>query len=263
MRSTLSRMRSSRFSAALFSSIIDFQETQLFLTLALQLATMFMAVVNEELSTPMDLRAARTVVSGGTLMALLTQTIIQRRGMHWWYTLVLTVIVGGLGIAVQFLVPRTKGWTTLPSKTGCGTYTPSILALCPGGGQSLRFGYDDDEYLLFLALYAVGTLFLIADHLRHAPQLLSKLDGLRDTTNRFWVFLLKSSYVTWNLAWFILNIVLFGSLLSNATYIFGEVGNTLSEMEKWTFGQVVAVLPWAPVVAKYIYYNICKFPCPR
>ncbi|KAF6825388.1 hypothetical protein CMUS01_09847 [Colletotrichum musicola] len=252
-RSMLSRLRSSRFSAALFSAIIEFQETQLFLTLALQLATMFMRVVNEELTTQMDLRAARTIVSGGALMVLLTQTITQRRGMHWWYTLTMTVIVGALGIAIQFLIPLTKELAALPGESECGKYTASILSLCPGGGLGLRFTNDYAPYPIF---YAVATFALIADQLRHAPWAVSKLDVLRAKSDRLRVFFLKSSYVVWNLGWFVLNFFMFFLLILNAIYVFEEVGDALDEMEKWTFGQVVAVLPWAPVVSKYIYYNI-------
>ncbi|KAF6807520.1 hypothetical protein CSOJ01_08109 [Colletotrichum sojae] len=252
-RSLLSRLRSSRFSAALFSGIMEFQETQLFLTLALQLATMFMRVVNEELTTQMDLRAARTIVSGGAFMVLLTQTIIQRRGMHWWYTLTLSIIVGALGITLQFLIPLRKELAALPAESGCGTRTASILSLCPGGGMGLRFTSGSDQHPVF---YAVATFALIADQLRHAPWMVSKLDVLRNKNDRLRVFFLKSSYVVWNLGWFVLNFLMFFALILNAIYIFQEVGDALDQMEKWTFGQVVAVLPWAPVVAKYIYYNI-------
>lgn len=263
-RSALSRLRSSRFSAALFSTIIEYQETQLFLTLALQLATMFMVVVNEELSTPMDLRAARTITSGQTLMALLTQTIIQRRGMHWWYTLALTIVVGGLGITIRALISTQSDLRSLPSASGCGTYDTSILELCPGVGSRKRF--SQDSVFSHVALYAVTTFVLLVDQLRHVPRVASKLARLREEegggATRIPVFFHKSASVVWNLGWFMLTLFLFLSLLINATYIFEEVGASLNKKEKWTFGQVVAVLPWAPVVAKYIYYNSCEFPWP-
>ncbi|KAF6832569.1 hypothetical protein CPLU01_06111 [Colletotrichum plurivorum] len=257
LRSTLARLRSSRFSTALFSTIIEFQETQLFLTLALQLATMFMVAVNEDLSSAVDLRAARAITSGQTFMALLTQIIMQRRGLHWWYTVILTLIVGGMAIMIRVRIQSKVQLQSLPSTSGCGKSQASILELCPSGGGGDRMRFSQEAVFDHVVLYAVTMFVLVVDQLRQLPWVVSKLERLREgKKSRAPIIFYNSLSVFWNLGWLALTFFLFYSLLFNASFIFKEVGETLNKMEKWTFGQVVAVLPWAPVVAKYIYYNI-------
>jgi len=34
---------------------------------------------------------------------------------------------------------------------------------------------------------------------------------------------------------------------------------SIGDTTKWSFGQFIAVMVWAPTIAKFIYYNICKF----
>jgi len=59
--------------------------------------------------------------------------------------------------------------------------------------------------------------------------------------------------------WFIVEaILLLGTLLYYAILLEASPQARISDSSEWSFGQLIAVMVWAPTIVKYIYFNICK-----
>ncbi|KAF0321443.1 hypothetical protein GQ607_011263 [Colletotrichum asianum] len=219
----MERLRASRFAVALHSSIIDFQEAQAFFTLAVQLATIVMFMTDQVPVIRIDWRAARIYSAGNTLVVLLMQSELQRKGMRW---------------------------------------CRNIMQTCYNNGSSaFRDAFRDEDrggsdyFISFL----FSTVVLSIDQLGHIPRLRRNLESKLE----YWpgklpllMSLLRFGSVIWCAIWFVSNVMLASLLMRNATAILNEMGGSVWEREKWTFGQIIAVLPWAPVLSKYLYCSL-------
>lgn len=262
----MERLRASRFSVALFSSLVEFQEAQVFFTLAVQLASVSMMVFNDSLgAVRIDWRAAKLFQAGNTLVVLLVQGELQRRKMHWWYTYLLTLIVCVFCLTITQLGTETEypGFKELP---GCGKSTASILETCRSGTYSSE-GFQTDAMAGYSTFYfttvLVGISFMSFDQIARIRRLhdwvAQRVESWREKSRVLkWMF--KTASIFWSLLWFLMNIFLAYLLFGTTHIILHKVGGTLRKKDKWTFGQIVAVLLWAPVVFKYFYLNICRFP---
>ncbi|KAL2880787.1 hypothetical protein SGCOL_003814 [Colletotrichum sp. CLE4] len=269
LRSTLTYLRSTRFSVALYSAMIEFQETQAFFVMAIETATLTMVIMNSEsLAIRVDVSAAKAFATANTLLVLITQAIMQRRGIYWWYTFVLTTIVYVLCAIIQLL--------SLPAPSSSPNSSDSSLELPACGGQRsilqtcMQFG-DGDFYFVdgygrssdkstYFVIYTAIMVFLAADHLGHTPRLRRMKDSARqaleDRKIRIPAWIFKISSFLGKLLWFLLVIVMAMAIFANVIQVHKFVRQTMRNKKQWTFGQVVAVLVWAPVLSKYIYYNI-------
>ncbi|KXH41739.1 hypothetical protein CSIM01_06993 [Colletotrichum simmondsii] len=191
LRSTLTHLRSTRFSVALCSAMVEFQETQAFFVMAIEAATLTMVIMNSEsLAIRVDVSAAKAFATANTLLVLITQAIMQRRGMYWWYTFILTVIVYILCAIIQML--------SLPAPSSSASDHDLELAEC-GGQRSIlqtcmQFGNGDyyfgNGYLqssdkdAYFIIYTVVMVFLTADHLGNTPRLHKIKDSARQTLEK-------------------------------------------------------------------------------
>lgn len=269
LRSTLTHLRSTRFSVALCSTMIEFQETQAFFVMAIETATLTMVIMNSQsLAIRVDVGAAKVFASANTLLVLITQAIMQRRGMYWWYTFILTVIVYVLCAIIQMLSLPTPSNLSDPSPeyATCGG-RQSILQTCLQAEYSDYYIYGghlqyNDQIIRFF-IYTSIMVFLTADHLGHVPGLrrmmASANQGLKGRKILIPAWVLKTLSVLGKILWFLLVSLMAYTILVNIVQVHSFVRETMRSKEQWTFGQVVAVLVWAPVLSKYIYYNICKF----
>ncbi|KAL3305536.1 hypothetical protein RB213_008305 [Colletotrichum asianum] len=112
-----------------------------------------------------------------------------------------------------------------------------------------------DYFISFL----FSTVVLSIDQLGHIPRLRRNLESKLE----YWpgklpllMSLLRFGSVIWCAIWFVSNVMLASLLMRNATAILNEMGGSVWEREKWTFGQIIAVLPWAPVLSKYLYCSL-------
>ncbi|KAK1654200.1 hypothetical protein BDP81DRAFT_445097 [Colletotrichum phormii] len=267
LRSTLAHLRSTRFSVALCSTMIEFQETQAFFVMAIETATLTMVIMNSQsLAIRVDVGVAKVFASANTLLVLITQAIMQRRGMYWWYTFILTVIVYVLCAIIQMISLPTPSFLSDPDPkfADCGG-RHSILQTCVqaeyGGDYYIYGGYlrSSDQSIQFF-IYTSIMVFLTADHLGHVPRLgkmmSSATQALRGRKIQIPAWVLKTFSVLGKILWFLLVALMAYTLLFNIVQVHSFVRETLRSKEQWTFGQVVAVLVWAPVLSKYIYYNI-------
>ncbi|KAI3536917.1 hypothetical protein CABS01_05993 [Colletotrichum abscissum] len=262
LRSTLTRLRSTRFSVALYSAIIEFQETQTFLVMAIETATLIMVLMNSEsLAIRVDLSAAKDFATANTLLVLTTQAIMQRRGMYWWYTFILTTIVYILCAIIQM--------HNLPAPSS--SQDPALQLRACGGERSIlqtciQYGPDDYSYYgtstlsdksNYFRAYMAIMIFLTVDYLGHIPHLRKMMASTlkeRKIEIPSWIFKISSFFG--KALWFCLVITMAMFIVANVYQVDHLVRQTMSSKKQWTFGQVVAVLVWAPVLSKYIYYNI-------
>ncbi|KAK7454715.1 hypothetical protein CaCOL14_005785 [Colletotrichum acutatum] len=266
LRSTLAHLRSTRFSVALCSTMIEFQETQAFFVMVIETATLTMVIMNSQsLAIRVDVGAAKVFASSNTLLVLITQAIMQRRGMYWWYTFILTAIVYVLCAIIQMLSLPTPSNLSNPSPeyATCGG-RHSILQTCLQAEYSDYYIYGgylqpSDQTIQFF-IYTSIMVFLTADHLGHLTRLRRMMASVnqalkgRKIQTPAWV--LKTLSVLGKILWFLLVALMAYTLLVNIVQVHSFVRETMRSKEQWTFGQVVAVLVWATVLSKYIYYNI-------
>ncbi|KAK2755337.1 hypothetical protein CKAH01_01229 [Colletotrichum kahawae] len=260
----LDRLRASRFSVALFSAIVEFQEAQVFFTLAVQLASISMMVFNDSLSAiRIDWRAAKLFQAGNTLVVLLVQAELQRKKMHWWYTYLLTLIVCIFYVTIQLIGREDEypGFKALPECGGSDGYMASILETCRSGFYDNGFDSDimEDVFEPYLSIILISISFITLDQVAQISHLrgwvVSRVDVWRDKSLAI-RRTLRCGSILWSLLWFLMNFFLAYLSFSTTYIILQKVGGTLSKKDKWTFGQIVAVLLWAPVVFKYLYLNI-------
>ncbi|KAK1512057.1 hypothetical protein CTAM01_00987 [Colletotrichum tamarilloi] len=268
LRSTFAHLRSTRFCVALRSTMVEFQETQAFFVMAIEAATLTMVIMNKQsLAIRVDVGAAKVFASANTLLVLVTQAIMQRRGMYWWYTFVLTVIVYVLCSIIQMLNLPTPKLVSDPSPEyeACGG-RHSILQTCTQAEygnnvySSYVYGVSPVIPIVQFSIYTSVMLFLTMDHLSHDPRLskmiASTYHARRGREIRIPAWVIKTFSFLGKILWFILVTVIAYTVLLNIVQVNRFAGDAVGSKEQWTFGQVVAVLVWAPVLSKYIYYNI-------
>ncbi|EQB43158.1 hypothetical protein CGLO_18226 [Colletotrichum gloeosporioides Cg-14] len=261
--SWLERLRASRFSVALFSAVVEFQEAQVFFTLAVQLASISMMVFNDSLSAiRIDWKAAKLFQAGNTLVVLLVQAELQRKKMHWWYTYLLTLMVCVFCLTIQQL-GREDEWPGFMPLPECGNddFTESILETCRSGLYDTGFDVDVIEHSFesYLSIILISISFITLDQVAqipHLPDWVNSRVGVWRGESLAKTRTLKATSMFWCLLWFSMNAFLAHLSFYTTARILDQVGGTLRKKDKWTFGQIVAVLLWAPVVFKYFYLNI-------
>ncbi|KAF5485525.1 hypothetical protein CGCF413_v013757 [Colletotrichum fructicola] len=258
----MERLRASRFAVALYSSIIDFQEAQAFFTLAVQLATIVMFMTDQVPVIRIDWRAARIYSAENTLVFLLMQSELQRKGMRWWYMFFLSFAVGVLGMVIRNL--GLEAPITLGAIAKCGNRSRNIMQTCYNNGSSaFRDAFRDEDrggsdyFISFLFSTVVLSIDQLGHILRLRRSLQSKLEYWLGRLPLF-ISLLRFGSVIWCATWFVSNVLLASLLMRNATAILNEMGGSIWDRDKWTFGQIIAVLPWAPVISKYLYCSLCE-----
>ncbi|KAF4891425.1 hypothetical protein CGCF415_v013382 [Colletotrichum fructicola] len=259
----LAILRNCRFSEVLFSTLVEFQEAQVFFTLAVQLASISMLVLNESISAKrIDWVAAKLFQAGNTFVVLLVQAEQQRQRMHWWYTYLLTLIVCVFFVAIQRIGLESEfiGSEELPE---CSFKLPSILKTCDYGVgvyiPTFQEAAMEDSSDFSLSIVLISLSFITLDQVAQTPRLRNWGVDVWQSTSKAVKWMTKFGSVVWSLLWLVMNCSLASLLLSTTDTILREVGGSLSEKDNWTFGQIVAVLLWAPVVFKYIYLNICEW----
>ncbi|KXH45753.1 hypothetical protein CSAL01_04907 [Colletotrichum salicis] len=224
-----------------------------FFVMAIETATLTMVIMNNQsLAIRVDVGAAKVFASANTLLVLITQAIMQRR------VYVLCSIIQMLSLPT----PSALSSPDLKYKA-CGG-RQSILQTCVQaeyGDYYLYGGYlqSSDQSIKFF-IYTSIMVFLTADHLGHVPRLrkmmASATKALRGREIQIPAWVLKTFSVLGKILWFLLVALMAYTLLFNIVQVHRFVRPTMHSKKQWTFGQVVAVLVWAPVLSKYIYYSI-------
>jgi len=298
-----SSMAASRFGAALISTLVEFQEVQIYFVASIQIATLIS--FNE---ANLNVGSVNSSSYGGSLLnsvaittlsvtsvscVLLIQRSLQRVGMHWWYPFVTMTVTFALALVIfgsqKALMPSVDGlWDKFKQDSRlslCGD-NPSPMTYCrPPSGASITRDV--------VSVHAVGSAgsvvwmgLLVDQIISTAGDLAAKLplsvqrwlfgaNPDRTVNNiRAWPDKVgewkKTKTGTWVSRAYDA-IMSLGVLWMIASYVSAlrplvmriDIGDTSG----WTFGQFVALAVWVPTIVKYVYYNICKClspePCSR
>ncbi|KAK3356340.1 hypothetical protein B0T25DRAFT_134653 [Lasiosphaeria hispida] len=302
------KLSHSRFVDAVTSSLVEFQEAQVYFLASVQLATLVSynpdigrgendgsedGIVTTTATTSSSGRVTDTsyaaVILNAGLAALLNTTSVacvllvqfclQRARMRWWYTLCL-MTVSLVFVVVIFarrnkLAPPASGlwaqWRENVPLSGCGG-NPSPMTFCRPPRETSFLDNAVTGYVM-CGVGAVVWLGLVADQLAFSLHKMERRSGgggglgwkkskgrggfMKDSVPAW----LKKENKVWRCLitgyWLVVEIslpLLVGYHMSVLVLVLkgaGIVGNAGS----WSFGQIVAVMIWAPTTAKFIYYN--------
>jgi len=279
-----------RLGPAVRSTLLEFQEMQIFFTISVQIATL--SSFNSEMEDNPDNN--NTSFSGAifnsglasilcistTATMLLTQCALPR--VLWWYSFALMTASCVLSAIVfmkrsNLTPPPAKLWEKFTNDAPlplCGG-NPSPMTFCRMPEQTRFMDNDIAGYSTFVVCLA-AWLGLLVDQLLHndIEWLSSLVTGARDALRkglgrsniasstahqegrkRPWTANLVPGY------WFIIQALLFILAFIHISVLALIVeGADFAKGSGWNFGQLIAVTLWAPTIAKFIYYNICKHP---
>ncbi|KAK4198933.1 hypothetical protein QBC40DRAFT_152919, partial [Triangularia verruculosa] len=262
------RLTACRIHGALVSAAMEFQEAQTFFTLAIQIATVatfepsFTCGLScsqqdsiQSLSeTIMNGQLIRALAVNSMLPVLLTQSVLHRAGMSWWYTLILALIVCIFSEVIRWQTVTQAPFHILLSRLRnlvpveeCGG-NPALTAYCLTPLYNLQ--------LVEMPMLIVGyitALVLLLDQSAH--QLWPPLSPFVERTRSGQLLTYMGKHF-FRASWWGLQLTLaIGTVLHFVTL--WSISSGLGASSKdWTYGQVVSAMLWAPILGKYIYYNI-------
>ncbi|KAK2809240.1 hypothetical protein FQN50_004076 [Emmonsiellopsis sp. PD_5] len=270
------KLADSKLGAAVPSSLVEFQEVQAYYIASVQIATLMS--YNPELTDTAgvnnDSYAAVILNSGlaallninSVTCILLVQCCLQRARMRWWYTFIITTFTSALALAIfarrSSLMPPVEGlWEKFKSDAPlplCGN-NPSPMTYCKPPRDTRFLDNDIAGYSIcsFGALIWVGLLsdqlaFTARERFPTLAKRLRNLDrgGILRRESKLWGYA-SAAY------WFFVELILFGGVVYHMNVLVLIVGDvSIGDAAKWGFGQLIAVAVWAPIVAKFIYFNI-------
>lgn len=263
----------SRAAAALTSGLVEFQEAQAFFVLSIQFATLiiFASDDNSAMLSSTDsfaeavvnVEAVQMLSINGLLPVLFTQVGLMNLGFRWWYMtlLVLTVFTMTVLISQKSLMPDyDELWAYFKAEspiTMCGG-NPSPMTYC----LSSLTGINDALVRMNSGLYvSLGVMpAILIDQIWHLLNRHGRLDAALDDWELTNSKVMYSRRRVWPkvkaIVWFVLQLTLVvyvGLYAKSLKDILKFVGTSSSD---WTFGQIIAIMVWAPVVGKYVYFNL-------
>lgn len=265
-------LKRSRPAAALTSALVEFQEVQTFFVISIQFATLIIFAGSDHaamLSSTDSFAEAVTNVQivqmlsiNGMLPVLFTQIGLMRLGIRWWYmmTLVLGVFVTGLVVSQQSLMPTyTTLWTYFTEESPidmCGG-NPSPMTYCLDSLEGLNATLNRMNSGLVVGCMVIVALLMdqIWHSLNRNGRMTEGLDNWEITNSKVLFLRRRLAPVLLGVVWFGLEFALLiyvGIYLKSVIGILKFVGTSSSD---WTFGQLVAIMVWAPVIGKYLYFN--------
>ncbi|KAJ6440995.1 hypothetical protein O9K51_06788 [Purpureocillium lavendulum] len=257
----------SRTSIAIATTLVEFQEAQCWFVFAIQIASILAIVVNSQEGTfwgeiMVNAAVAFHVSQNGVLPMFLVQVCLHNEGIRNWHTF--------LGFVVEYLlaiVATTQkvyfrdAFNLFRKETridACGG-NPSPRAYCAAmhGVDGINLGFFPRPLLykmVFLVLDTFAIVVLVLDQMSwtlrtHRWTKHIRIGGYhagRGPVGRYkatWVRVKNWVWGLLELAYLIINILYMISLI--------KVFNSDSfEASKWSYGQIIAMTVWGPVIVK-------------
>jgi hypothetical protein len=257
------------------STAIEFQEVQGFFVIAIQIATLATFRYACGASCPvldsvesvgeilMTSELVRTLAINSILPVLLQQALLQSVGMRWWYSLTITTTLFFLAVAIQdgnLFPPVQSLWEHLkvaePILECGGNPSPKIYCLAglPQVGNGVPF-------IPGLRIAYVAMPFLILDQLAHSKPLRGYFEKMPKSAIVQDLAFRGIFRFVYHIVWIGLQLGLLVNVIVYLRDLLGITSGIGMDPTQWTYGQLVAVMLWAPIVGKYIYYNVCKCLC--
>lgn len=265
----------SRTSIAIATTLVEFQEAQCWFVFAIQIASILAIVVNSQEGTfwgeiMVNAAVAFHVSQNGVLPMFLVQICLHNEGIRNWHTF--------LGFVVEYLlaiVATTQkvyfrdAFNLFRKETridACGG-NPSPRSYCAAmhGVDGINLGFFPRPLLykmVFLVLDTFAMVVLVVDQMswtlrthRWTSHLrIGRYRAGRGPAGRYKVAWLRAKRWVWRLlelAYLVINILYMVSLI--------KVFNSDSfEASKWSYGQIIAMTVWGPVIVKLFDLVLCK-----
>ncbi|KAJ6442462.1 integral membrane protein [Purpureocillium lavendulum] len=272
----LSKLAASSLGAAATSSLVEFQEMQLYFVASVQIATLvsYNRSTTESTGTNNASYAAMLLNSGlAALLAtssmacvLLVQCCLQRARMHWWYTFVLMTYTYVFALVIfarrSRLMPPADGlWEKFKADgllDKCGN-NPSPMTYCKPP-QDTKFLDNAAAGYAVCCLGAVAWVGFFIDQLASSipkkfPTAAHRLANFKPKitipgSSRFWTSLSVAYWISLE----VLLVIMAGYHFSQLVLVVMDVD--IGNASRWGFGQLIAISLWAPTIAKFIYSNI-------
>ncbi|RCI13118.1 hypothetical protein L249_0052 [Ophiocordyceps polyrhachis-furcata BCC 54312] len=257
----------SRTSIALATTLVEFQEAQCWFVFAIQIASILTVVVSSQGGTfwaeiIVNASVAFHVSQNGILSMFLIQICLHSEGIRNWHTFVgffaeylLAIVATSQTIYFQDAFELFRKQKQLRA---CGG-NPSPRSYCSSmrvvDGFHLSFFPRPYVYkIVFLVLDTVTILILLADQLSWTLRTNRRTKNLRvcghpvghGPVGRYkpmWDWFKKWLWRLLELAYFVINILYMISLV--------KVFNHNSfDASKWSYGQIIAMTVWGPVIVK-------------
>ncbi|KAH8882950.1 hypothetical protein GQ53DRAFT_437852 [Thozetella sp. PMI_491] len=271
-----SRISQKRPSTALISVLLEFQEVQGFFIIAIQLATLAtfgsnggagsLSSISSFINFFANVLLVQTFAVNGIMPILLLQCVLQRAGVRWWYLFGITLISLVLAVIIQ-VRNLTLGpdfatlWNYFKDRApvmACGG-NPSPMTYCTARIDEITFLADNglDQSLTVAGIAAASLLIQQAfwTLTKRVRRLGVELRRMEAQSQLFRVVRRRVLPPAIALYWLGIQVTLFyfvGTYLALLLNIAQAVGMDASS---WTYGQLIAVMVWAPTIGKYIYFN--------
>lgn len=279
------RLAQTRLNAATITSLVEFQEVQAFFVIAIQIATLATSQIEGRSSSGsssfaevlLNAQMVQSLAVNSILPVVLTQCILQREGMLWWYSFGLTSTTVLLAQAVQTpSMSRVSNFDTLWQnfKEGspvesCGGL-PNPMTYCNMDNFNARYE-DWNGTGVAMAFVYIAVASLLIDMLATVPRVqkvisfhLFRVSVAADRHElRGFMFLVLKNYL-WpcfrEFWWFGVQ----AGLLAFVVSYFAEVlimgfSVDLMHLRNFNYGQLISVMVWAPTLGKFVYYSICEY----
>lgn len=282
------RLAQTRLNAATITSLVEFQEVQIFFVIAIQIATLATSQIegrsssgsNSFAEVMLNTQMVQSLAVNSILPVVLTQCVLQREGMLWWYSLGLTSTTVLLAQIVRApSMSRVSDFDTLWQNfkeaspvEACGNL-PNPMTYCNTDNFNGRYGDWEGTGVAQVFVYiAIATLLI--DILATVPSVEQvikiRLSRVRVAADRHelrgFLFLVLRTYI-WPWArefwWFGLQTGLLAFVVSYfAQVLVMSFSVDLLDFRNFNYGQLISVMVWAPTLGKFVYYSICEYFLP-
>lgn len=279
------RLAQTRLNAATITSLVEFQEVQVFFVIAIQIATLATSQIEGRSSSGsnsfaevlLNAQMVQSLAVNSILPIVLTQCVLQREGMLWWYSFGLTSTTVLLAEIVRApSMSRVSDFETLWQNfkeaspvEACGGL-PNPMTYCNTDNYNGRYGeWKGTGVALVFVYIAIATLLI--DMLATVPRIQQHIDlhihrvSLAAETHelRGFLFLVLKNYL-WpcfrEFWWFGVQAGLLAFIVSYfAEVLIMAFSVDLMDFGNFNYGQLISVMVWAPTLGKFVYFSICEF----
>ncbi|KAF3761426.1 hypothetical protein M406DRAFT_333487 [Cryphonectria parasitica EP155] len=273
------RLRRLRLHAATVSTLVEFQEVQAFFVGAIQIATLATFKPGGSSQSDahsitsfgeaiLDSQLVQVLAINGILPILLVQYILQTYDKRWWYSFALLWVTFVLALAVQarrnsLISSFDVLWDVLKSESPvdeCGgnanpmVYCNTYLSPAESIGGEIFVTYCGMIMLsidfMIPRLLNWSFLKIIIARVR-AMEYEQKSPGVRIVKK----ICRRTVWFLWSLLEYVLAGTMCYYLMNLLMIAFSMTGGS-NTWGSWSFGQLVSVMVWVPLLFKFIYYNV-------
>lgn len=263
-----------RLHAAAVSTLVEFHEVQAFFIGAIQVATLGSLTQSPSANSArsfgeaiLNSQVVQVLAISGLSPLLLVQCLLQRYGMRWWYTFTLLWVT----IVLALVVSAKRGKLLLKFDTLWKIFTEhSSVSSCGGIANPMVYCDTDsmfweDSILESVELYFAVSMLTIdflaptVKRLRPIKAALSLL-AILEEQSRVYAWLRRKLWPLFlQLLWFVLEyslVVLVAAYFKTLMDITMTMNSGANTWGSWSFGQLISVMVWVPLLFKFVYYNV-------